>query len=263
MHLPATRDVMWLAAACGLLVGASVLWRRAGGPAPDAAAAPTGPIARTALDLDPAARSAAPTERADARRLAAAPERTADAAPGRTLPWPEAKEFLREACTTLDEGDREIFVDWALDWALDWADEWGDGDWGAQRPTFEEPEWNPLGKPLGPLDRERLERIIEEQEARIRELAEAALELYGDALAEDYEAGRFERLPASTPPPEGETWPHEGDLDSRRFDVVGYGWRVRVRFGSADHPVLRETLAEIVRLRRERAAAVRAYIASM
>lgn len=176
-------------------------------------------------------------------------------APGRLAPWDDVEPFARDILTSFRDSDAESFVAHAL-------------RWGTWRPgtDYMNLKVNPQGKQLSQHDRETLDRISEEWNARIEPIAQKAAQEIRGALVDAIDRGLFERAPfffpksSGLPDPAASRTPGERGSFRRSTATFVEGWAIRFDFDSRNHPELHRLWLALGELKEARAAAVRRYI---
>jgi hypothetical protein len=168
------------------------------------------------------------------------------------LPWEKVEPMVREDFTASDEVARR---DREARW-LCWPG-------GKVAPDYNDPRLNLGGKQLNNADRQALSDIEARYRATLEQKAAEAEALLSEAVARDFDAGRYSRSPLlrvedGTPAPAG----IPGHYHFGKHTNMG-GWIVDFEFDSRNHPELEATLESIDEFRRQRMESVRRYIESI
>ena len=136
--------------------------------------------------------------------------------------------------------------------------------WGG---TQTHPSWyggqlNPQRRELAAIDVQNLERLNDEFDSRLTDLAQAVNDLLPRCLADQFDRGDFARAPFVSAK-DTRTGPRPKSEFRRALTTQGAGWTATLEFESAKYPELERLGHEIQALKRERFERLRDYIASL
>jgi hypothetical protein len=165
--------------------------------------------------------------------------------------WPEAKERLRGIVLSFDEAEHKGMTRRALRW--DRA--------GNRSPDLDSKTLNPLRKKISDLDREQIRELVADYDAVLENMAITSMSLFMESLSHYFEGERFQLYGEGEQPTETERLPEDQPSSYTTRMTVGWGgWTCVVDFRSSEYPAFEDHLKEVDAIRRERAAAVAAYI---
>jgi hypothetical protein len=173
----------------------------------------------------------------------------------RQVPWGIAKEYLRSIVIDVDSADKSYFERFAMKWP-------SGVDVLRGVPDLTSSRLNPLGKTLGPVDLKEIEGILGDYDSLLGEMANDAIEMYGESLVQYFESSRYECFASGQALPPRAKRTQTGHFN-RRLTVEYSGWIIRVDYDSIDWPLFDGLLGDIAGLRRERLQAVEAFIAGL
>lgn len=173
-------------------------------------------------------------------------------AQARLLPWDSvAAEFRREILRTTPE---RLASD--VEWVAGWPTQSGAPDWyGASL--------NPGKKPLSQVDVQNLEHIANEYGSRLTDAVTEVHSLLPACMADQWDRGEYAKAPlVDTLESKRDDTDGKSELN-KRIGSSGGGWHVRFHFQSRRYPELDHLAGEVRRLKSERLARVREYIAAL
>lgn len=173
-------------------------------------------------------------------------------AQARLLPWDSvAAEFRREILRTTPEG-----LESDVAWVAGWGTQSGAPDWyGASL--------NPAKKPLSQVDVQNLEHLANEYGSRLTDAVTEVHSMLPACMADQWDRGEYAKAPlVDTLESKREDKDGKSELE-KRIGSSGGGWHVRYHFESRRYPELDRIAGEVRRLKSERLARVREYIAAL
>lgn len=165
--------------------------------------------------------------------------------------WEQAAPHVRNELLHTDDESRREQTRQILGWG------------GTQtRPGWYGGQLNPERKQLAAIDVQNLERLNDEFDSRLTDLAQVVNELLPRCMADQFDRGDFARAPFVSAKDTRTAPPKQSEF-RRALTTHGAGWTATLEFESANYPELDRLGREIQALKRERIERLRDYIASL